>query len=151
MGFGGLYMNGHFTIDPNGSVYPKTGNYDGTFFIKQSGTGEALSRYTSKLAHKKDIETFEDLSLIDFLRPVKFRWKEGPPNENEILKQKKEQNYEIGFIAEEVAQIKNGELGEYEVIDGQLEPAFYKVFGIVAMCVANIQDLRRRVAELESQ
>ena len=150
-GGGGIYMNGNFTIDANGGMYPETGQYASAFFIKQSGSGEALSRVTSKREHKKDITSFTDLSLIDELNPVKYKWINGSPNEKEILKQKREQYFDIGFIAEEVAEIRNGELAEYEIINDMAVPAFYKVFDIVALSVANIQDLRKRVLELEKQ
>lgn len=131
-------------------VYPQTGNYDQTFFVKQGGNGGALSRVSSKRELKKEIQTFFDLSLIDELNPVKFKWIQGSPNEHELLKQKRENNFSIGFIAEEVAEIRNGELGEYELVNDTLVPAFYKVFDILALAVANIKDLRKRVAELES-
>ena len=149
-GGGGIYMNGHFTIDANGGMYPDTGAYAGAFFIKQSDSGEALSRATSKREHKKDITSFTDLSLIDELNPVKYKWINGSPNEKEILKQKREQYFDIGFIAEEVAEIRNGELAEYEIINDMAVPAFYKVFDILALSVANIKDLRKRVLELEN-
>ena len=150
-GSGGIYMNGHFTIDPNGGMYPDTGAYNSAFFIKQSDSGEALSRVTSKREHKKDITSFTDLSLIDELNPVKYKWINGSPNEKEILKQKREQYFDIGFIAEEVAEIGNGELAEYEIINDMAVPAFYKVFDIVALSVANIKDLRTRISSLEAR
>jgi hypothetical protein len=150
-GAGGIYMNNHFTIDPNGGMYPDTGAYNSAFFIKQEASGEALSRVTSKREHKKDITSFIDLSLIDELNPVKYKWINGSPNEKEILKQKREQYFDIGFIAEEVAEIRNGELAEYEIINDMAVPAFYKVFDIVALSVANIKDLRTRISSLEAR
>lgn len=150
-GSGGIYMNGNFTIDSNGGVYPNTGAYASAFFIKQEASGEALSRVTSKREHKKDITSFTDLSLIDELNPVKYKWINGSPNEKEILKQKREQYFDIGFIAEEVAEIRNGELAEYEIINDMAVPAFYKVFDIVALSVANIKDLRTRISSLEAR
>jgi hypothetical protein len=150
-GSGGVYMNNHFTIDANGGLYPDTGAYNSAFFIKQEASGEALSRVTSKREHKKDITSFTDLSLIDELNPVKYKWINGSPNEKEILKQKREQYFDIGFIAEEVAEIGNGELAEYEIINDMAVPAFYKVFDIVALSVANIKDLRTRISSLEAR
>jgi hypothetical protein len=150
-GSGGVYMNNHFTIDANGGMYPDTGAYNSAFFIKQEASGEALSRVTSKREHKKDITSFTDLSLIDELNPVKYKWINGSPNEKEILKQKREQYFDIGFIAEEVAEIGNGELAEYEIVNDMAVPAFYKVFDIVALSVANIKDLRTRISSLEAR
>jgi len=150
-GSGGIYMNNWFTIDPNGTMYPRTAAYSSTFFVKQDSSGAALSRVSSKRELKKEIQTFTDLPLIDELNPVKFKWISGSPTEAEIMRQKREENFEIGFIAEEVAEIRNGELAEYEVIDNETAiPAFYKVFDILALAVANIQDLRKRVADLEN-
>jgi hypothetical protein len=132
-------------------MYPDTGAYNSAFFIKQEASGEALSRVTSKREHKKDITSFTDLSLIDELNPVKYKWINGSPNEKEILKQKREQYFDIGFIAEEVAEIGNGELAEYEIVNDMAVPAFYKVFDIVALSVANIKDLRTRISSLEAR
>jgi len=149
-GAGGIYMNNWFTIDAVGTMYPRTAEYSSTFFVKQDHSGAALSRVSSKRKLKKEIQTFTDLPLIDELNPVKFKWISGSPTEAEIMRQKREENFEIGFIAEEVAEIRNGELAEYEVIDNEAIPAFYKVFDILALAVANIQDLRKRVADLEN-
>jgi hypothetical protein len=124
----------------------------GTDLVVSAGE---VFRKSSKRELKDNIQDFSDVSLIDNLRPVTFIWKKNPytkKTETEEERLRRESSVNIGFIAEEVEDASDGLLSVYnyeEGGDGEVE--MYKYLDIIALSVANIQDLRIRVVELESR
>ena len=125
----------------------------GTTLVVDSGG--YVNRASSKRELKDNIQDFSDISLIDELRPVTFTWKKDPrPNrvETEDEKIRRESSANIGFIAEEVEEASDGLLSIYNHNeDGEGEVEMYKHLDLLALAVASIQDLRKRVLELEKQ
>ena len=124
-----------------------------------SGSGLVVSdgqvyRTSSKRELKENIEDFNNIALIDGLRPRTFTWKVFPgqfKEETEEQKLRRESSVNVGFIAEEVEEVGNGLLSIYNYEEGgNVEVEMYKHLDILALAVASIQDLRKRVAELES-
>lgn len=118
-----------------------------------SVSGGEIVRQTSKRELKENIQNFNNISIIDSLKPVTFTWK-APLNsrkpETEEQKIRRESSINIGFIAEEVEEASSGLLSVYnyeENGDGEVE--MYKHLDLLALAIASIQDLRKRVLELE--
>ena len=132
----------------------RTDPFTGTALVVNGGY---IYRSSSKRELKENITTFTNVNLIDQLKPRTFTWKKSKKAGEEIEETEEERlerqsSVHIGFIAEEVEEIENGLLSVYgKNEDGIREVEMYKHLDILALCVANIQDLRRRVAELESQ
>ncbi len=137
-------------IAPNiyGTIRATTGTGNSTP-IHQSVSGAALTRATSKRALKYDIKDFNEIGLIDKLVTRTYKWKrpEGV-TETEYQKYLRENTVDIGFIAEEVAEIEDGRLANFED-DERKTPSFWKYLDIIALLVAEVKDLRKRVASLE--
>lgn len=120
-----------------------------------SVSGGEIVRQTSKRELKENIQNFNNISIIDSLRPVTFTWK-APVNsykpETEEQKSRRESSINIGFIAEEVEEASDGLLSVYNYEEGGAgEVEMYKHLDLLALAVASIQDLRKRVSELEKQ
>lgn len=126
------------------------------------GSGTALCvnageirRVSSKRELKDNIQDFNDISLIDNLKPVTFIWKKNPhskKNETEEERLRRESSVNIGFIAEEVEEVSNGLLSVYNYEEGgNGEVEMYKHLDILALSVANIKDLRTRISSLEAR
>jgi hypothetical protein len=125
-----------------------------------SGTNLCVSageirRVSSKRELKDNIQDFNDISLIDNLKPVTFIWKKNPhtkKNETEEERSRRESSINIGFIAEEVEEVSNGLLSVYNYEEGgNGEVEMYKHLDILALSVANIKDLRTRISSLEAR
>jgi len=116
--------------------------------------GEVI-RQTSKRELKENIQDFNNISLIDKLKPRTFNWKHNPAlfrEESHEEKLRRESSTDIGFIAEEVEEASDGMLSIYNYEEnGDGEVTMYKHLDILALSVANIQDLRRRIRVLEQQ
>lgn len=126
---------------------PVTSSSSGFKFVLQSVFG-TLHAYGSSEKLKENIIDIEGSgSVIDSLRPVQFNAvaKEGVPETPEE-KSFRELDKQHGFIAEEVAGVGNGYLATY---DNEFNPSGWKWPDMIALCVAEIQDLRSRVAQLE--
>lgn len=128
-----------------------TGTAAGTTLVVSGGQ---VYRTSSKRELKENIQDFNNIALIDGLRPRTFTWKVAPgrfKEETEEERVRRESSVNVGFIAEEVEEASNGLLSVYNYEeDGQGEVEMYKHLDILALAVANIQDLRRRIALLES-
>lgn len=145
-------VNGSITAPSiYGRIYATTsGVSSGQTPVHQSGTAAALVRYTgSKREYKENIQDFTEFGLIDQLRPRIFTWK-NVDNNDETSEQKtnRENQFDIGFIAEEVAEIENGRLASFED-DNKTIPSFWRYLDMIALLVAEVQDLRKRVKTLE--
>jgi len=120
-----------------------------------SVSGGEIIRQTSKRELKENIQNFNNISIIDSLKPVTFTWKASvnsrkPETEEERIR--RESSINIGFIAEEVEEASNGLLSVYNYEEGGAgEVEMYKHLDLLALAVASIQDLRKRVLELEKQ
>ena len=124
----------------------------GTTLVVSAGQ---VYRTSSKRELKENIQDFNDIALIDALRPRTFTWKVPPSQikeETEEERVRRESSVNVGFIAEEVEEASNGLLSVYNYEEGgQGEVEMYKHLDILALSVANIQDLRRRIEALENQ
>jgi hypothetical protein len=96
-------------------------------------TGSAFN-VASDVRLKENIETLVNSGvLLDQLRPVRFSWKQSGAAD-------------IGFIAQEVQQVL-----PMAIDDRPGQPLSMEDKQIVSLLVAEVQHLRRRVAELETR
>jgi len=145
-----LYPNStQFTSDRS-IVGLTTGTSSGTTLVVSGGQ---VNRLSSKRELKENIQDFSDVALIDELRPRLFTWKVSPSQfteETEEQRLRRESSFHVGFIAEEVEEASDGLLSIYNYEEnGEGEVEMYKYLDILALAVANIQDLRKRILELE--
>lgn len=113
-------------------------------------SGGYISYVTSRRELKYEIENFIELDIIDQFVPRTFKWKKtGRGEESEVQRIARESEYAIGFIVEEVEEIQNGRFVTYEDRD-RTKPLYWKTDNFIAMLVAEVQDLRKRVKELEN-
>jgi hypothetical protein len=112
--------------------------------------GGYLSFRSSRRELKDEIEDFIELDIIDQFVPRIFKWKKKDRGEeSEIQRIARESEYAIGFIVEEVEEVQNGRFVTYEDSD-RAKPLYWKTDNFIAMLVAEVQDLRKRVKELEN-
>lgn len=127
---------------------PTTTSSSGFKFVLQSGFG-TLHAYGSSSSLKENVVDFTDTgSIIDSLRPVQFN-SIAPDgvSETESEKQFREADKQHGFIAEEIAEVANGYFATY---DNNFNPSGWKWPDVISLCVAEIKNLRSRIAQLES-
>ena len=107
--------------------------------------------FTSTRDVKRNIQPLVDSgSMIDQLNPVTFQEK-ITEQDDEISTAWKDADLEYGFIAEEVAEVAAGHLAQYKGMeDGTLKPVGWSFHGVVSVLVAEVKELRKRVAELEN-
>lgn len=123
-------------------VFPNHATTTGTANVLMAASGN-LYRLTSTREIKRDVEEVTDSGLIiERLRPVSYRLKPEHATEDADP----EQVY-LGFIAEDVAEADE-RLGQYDE-DGN--PVYYDSNGLLAVLVAEVQALRRRVESLEAE
>lgn len=121
-------------VEESGTSAPDTK----TLMTRQKGD----SRYTqisSDKRLKENISEMEDVGgLIDRLRPVRFNWKE---NDNDP----KPEGLMYGMIAQEVSKVAPEiALGSEETTVG------IDALSVVSVLVKEVQELRKRVAEIEN-
>jgi hypothetical protein len=88
--------------------------------------------------------------IVDALRPVTFVPK-AVGEESDELRLLREADVQHGFIAEEVALVADGKLAVWEPDDVELVvPAAWRQPDMIALLVAEIKDLRKRVTDLEN-
>ena len=106
--------------------------------------------FTSMREAKRNIKTiFNSGLLIDQLNPVTFQEK-ITDTDDEVSTAWKDADLEYGFIADEVAQVGTGHLAQYESMDdGTLKPVGWSFHGVVSVLVAEVKELRKRIAQLE--
>jgi hypothetical protein len=126
---------------------PTTTTTSGYSFLLRSNTYGTISNYTSSRDLKENITEVTDVgSFFDEVKPVTFVPK-APENETEDNKTLRLADIQHGFIAEDIAEIFDGRLATY---DADLNPNGWRWPDMVAVCVAEIKSLRKRVAQLES-
>ena len=144
---------------------PATATTSGYQYVLRNNTFGTLYRFTSAGELKEQVATFDDSgSIIDALRPVTFipKFVPGRPTpedqideydptvETEAQRLLREADLQFGFIAEEVAGVANGKLGQYEwADDGELKATGWKWPDLIAVLTAEVKSLRVRVATLE--
>jgi len=149
----------HCTTDAWVRTYSATGFYSQTGMggaLFSSSGGQALYRettygtfyyFTSRRELKERIEPLTNSgAVIDQFRPSSFYWR---PTEDDLPEaiEWKSKDQQIGFIAEEVAEVDRG---QYATYDKDLIPQAWDTYPVVALLVAEVQSLRVRVAELEA-
>jgi hypothetical protein len=140
-----------------GAVEASTNAGSASTPVHQTVTGAALYRSTSRREYKFDIEDLDsqDRNLIDKLRPRKFKWNWlSESEESEESKYLRSQDIHFGFVAEEMADIDTegrvGSFGVYEPYQDSYKPIFWRTYDLISLLVSEVQDLRKRVSELES-
>lgn len=146
-----IYVNLNQFTSARSIVGLDTSTASGTTLVVSGGQ---VFRTSSKRELKENIQDFNNIALIDGLRPRTFTWKISPnkfKKETEEERMRRESSLNLGFIAEEVEEASDGLLSIYNYEEGgNGEVEMYKHLDILALAVANIQDLRKRVSELES-
>ena len=158
-----LFATDQPAIDANGTaaciftstaifpVMPSTSSTTGYQAMYRNNAFGSVYYFTSSRNIKDNITTVSNSnSIIDALRPVTFTEKVTDMDSPESAAWK-HADIQYGFIAEEVAEIANGHLGQYRVDNGNLVPIAWKHHDILAVAIAEIKSLRSRVAQLEAK
>jgi hypothetical protein len=128
---------------------PVTTTVTGYSHLLHSNSYGSVHKYASSRKLKENIFTIGDVSsFFDEVRPVSFVQKAADPS-SETKKEKEFRLGDIqhGFIAEEIAEIFDGKIATY---DADFNPNGWRWPDMIALCVAEIKSLRKRVAQLES-
>lgn len=130
---------------------PATGTTSGFQYVMRSTTFGTLFRFTSTAEVKERIKRLRGSGeIIDQLNPVTFVEKKRSARETSDEKKARLANVEYGLIAEEVAQVADGKLAQYEwTEEGELRPVGWNWPGMISVLIAEVQQLRQRVADLE--
>lgn len=170
---GGLYMSDSMWIKTFGGKgvladagfasgnLPTTTQTNGYQYIMWNSAVGSFHRYTSTRAVKERIApmsaSVDSGAIIDALNPVTFIEKHMDDEvETAEAKADREASPIYGFIAEEVCDIDTklgARLGSYQPndTDGALDkPAAWGLHPMMAVLVAEVQELRKRVATLEA-
>jgi hypothetical protein len=127
-----------YQIDGNGYHYPQYRGYPAmaSYVCRHSST--EVTYYSSSRKLKKNIVDMEfDTSLLYKLRTVNFY----PYDKEEI-----EENKEVGFIAEEVAEIHP----KFATYDDKKEPNGISWFLLVTLLIAEMKNINKRLEVLEN-
>jgi hypothetical protein len=132
------------------SVDGGTASTSGYNYLLRGGTYGNYAPFTSTRDVKRNIQPLVDSgSMIDQLNPVTFQEK-ITEQDDEISTAWKDADLEYGFIAEEVAEVAAGHLAQYKGMpDGTLKPVGWSFHGVVSVLVAEVKELRKRIAQLE--
>lgn len=155
----GLQSMGGFAIQaPN-----TTTTYSGYQDLLWNTTWTSVHRYSSKRSMKEQIEplnaSVDAGAVIDLLKPVSFIAAPNPDNEEPETpaeKEMREADLVWGFVAEDVCEIDEttgARLGVYEPSeDGDgFQPSAWAQRAFFPLLVAELQGLRKRVAQLEDR
>ena len=132
---------------------PATGSTSGFQYTMRSTATGILHRFTSKREIKENIKPIKAKlagKYIDELRPVTFVEKPKPEDDEEV-RAWRAADLQHGFIAEEVFEVADGHLATYEIEDGEIVPNGWNMHAMVALLVAEVQELRQRVDKLEKR
>jgi hypothetical protein len=170
---GGIYMTDSTWVKTYGSkgMYPQGGmailglntttTYSGYQDLLWNTTWTSVHRYSSKRSMKEQIEplnaSVDAGAVIDLLKPVSFIAAPNPDNkepETPAEKEMREADLVWGFVAEDVCEIDEttgARLGVYEPSeDGGFQPSAWAQRAFFPLLVAELQELRKRVAALEA-
>jgi hypothetical protein len=171
---GGIYMTDSTWVKTYGSkgMYPQGGmailglntttTYSGYQDLLWNTTWTSVHRYSSKRSMKEQIEplnaSVDAGAVIDLLKPVSFIAAPNPDNkepETPAEKEMREADLVWGFVAEDVCEIDEttgARLGVYEPSeDGDgFQPSAWAQRAFFPLLVAELQELRKRVAALEA-
>jgi hypothetical protein len=148
----GTSVTGLLTTGNIWNTSQATTTLTGYQYVVRSTSGfPAYYYFTSMREGKRNIQTITDsASLIDQLHPVTYQAK-ITDDDDELSASWKNNDLEYGFIAEEVAEVGTGFLAQYrDNGNGGLEPAGWKFHGVVSVLVAEMQSVRKRLADLEA-
>ena len=148
------------TVNTAGLATATTSGYQ---YVLRNNTFGTLYRFTSNRELKENITDVADSgAIIDALRPVTFNPKfiagnptpedEGidPTVETDEQKALRETDLNYGFIAEEVALVADGKLAQWEWTEDDLVPSGWKWSDVIAVLVAEMQQVRTRLTSLEA-
>jgi hypothetical protein len=132
------------------SIDAGTASTSGYNYLLRGATYGNYAPFTSTRDVKRNIQPLVDSgSMIDQLNPVTFQEK-ITEQDDEISTAWKDADLEYGFIAEEVAEVAAGHLAQYKGMpDGTLKPVGWSFHGVVSVLVAEVKELRKRIAQLE--
>jgi hypothetical protein len=150
---GSLAINGgsNGITTMGGGGFQATASTSGYQALYWGTTFANVARFTSKRATKDNIRTLTNVGdIVDALRPVTFVPK-AVGEESDELRLLREADVQHGFIAEEVALVADGKLAVWEPDDVELVvPAAWRQPDMIALLVAEVKDLRKRVTDLEN-
>lgn len=158
---GGWYMQDtSFVRIYNGKTIITSGIWDtssattttsGYNYVLRGATFGNYQYFTSMRELKRNINPLLDSGvLIDQMIPVTYQEK-ITDQDDETTAAWKDADLEYGFIADEMAQVGTGHLAQYKGMeDGTLKPVGWSFHGVVSVLVAEVKELRKRVAELEN-
>lgn len=151
----GILSSGGFA----GMLHPTTTSTNSKD-VRHDNTYGVLVANSSSAKHKEKIQTLTDTTdtgeVLDALRPVSFLAKAAPGKAETKLETKfREADVEFGFIAEEVGAVDaltGSRLASYEVNDegNNFDACSWSAGPMVSVLVAEVQQLRNRVSELEA-
>lgn len=120
-------------------------------YVLRGATYGNYQYFTSMRELKRNINPLLDSGvLIDQMIPVTYQEK-ITDQDDETTAAWKDADLEYGFIADEMAQVGTGHLAQYKGMeDGTLKPVGWSFHGVVSVLVAEVKELRKRVAELEN-
>lgn len=134
---------------------PSTSTTSGYRYVVQSTAYSGLAYYTSRRSTKEQILDIENSGeIIDALRPVTFIPKFIPRVEGEVETEEnrllREVDLNYGFIAEEVAEVADGKLAQYDSDENGLIPVGWRWSDVIAVLVAEAKQVRTRLDALEA-
>lgn len=129
---------------------PSSPSTSGFLYVIRSSTTGIYHIFTSKREVKENITPVTGSGdIIDQLRPVTFTEKPKPDDDADV-RAWKAADIQYGFIAEEVFDVADGHLATHEIVDGEIVPNGWSVHNMVSVLVAEVQNLRGRIAALEA-
>lgn len=158
---GGWYMaDTSFVRIYNGKTMLTSGIWDsssatattsGYNYVLRGATFGNYQYFTSMREVKRNIQPIIDSgNLIDQMKPVTFQEK-ITDDDDETSKAWKNADLEYGFIADEMAEVGTGHLAQFKGMDdGTLKPVGWSFHGVVSVLVAEMKEIRKRLAELET-
>ncbi len=154
---GGSNLNAYGTNTTTiGTAGTSTSSGSGYQYVFRNNSYGTLYRYTSRRDMKEQITPLADPgSIVDALSPVTFVPSFNPTVEGETetldQQQLREVDLNYGFIADEVAEVADGKLAQWEwQDDGTLIPVGWKWPDIISVLTAEVKSLRTRIAQLEA-
>ena len=148
-----ISTNGTGSTGAGGTIataYLATASLDDYSTVYRHNGFATLAISSSQRAHKENIESVSGSgTIIDALEPVTFIAK-AVSEETAEQKTWREGRINYGFIAEDVAELANGNLATFTVKDGSFIPTNWRERDIISVVVAELKSVRQRLAALEA-